>query len=172
MVAGPAGGVGLRHLDHRTHPVEPCDRHQPGASPRLDEVADVDGPFGDDAVVRGGEPFEADERLDAADLGLGHVASRLRRGDVGLGLAGGRLRGRDPCPGLVDPGLRRLVLVGRLVARLGVDDAAADQPGDAVVLSPGCASFDWYSGYPARGDDFRRLVTAHLAASTVRSEAG
>lgn len=34
--------------------------------------------------------------------------------------------------------------------------------GDAVVLSPGCASFDWYSGYPARGDDFKRLVRTHL----------
>lgn len=29
--------------------------------------------------------------------------------------------------------------------------------GDAVLLSPACASFDWYptGGYPARGDDFR-----------------
>lgn len=40
--------------------------------------------------------------------------------------------------------------------------AAIAEPGDAVVLSPGCASFDWYSGYPARGDDFKRLVRAHL----------
>ena len=40
------------------------------------------------------------------------------------------------------------------------------RPGDAVVLSPGCASFDWYSGYPARGDDFRRLVKAHIAGAT------
>lgn len=35
-------------------------------------------------------------------------------------------------------------------------------PGDVVLLSPACASFDWYpdGGYPARGDDFRRLVLA------------
>lgn len=32
--------------------------------------------------------------------------------------------------------------------------------GDVVLLSPGCASFDWYRGYPARGDDFRALVAA------------
>jgi UDP-N-acetylmuramoylalanine--D-glutamate ligase len=44
--------------------------------------------------------------------------------------------------------------------------AGLARPGDAVVLSPGCASFDWYSGYPARGDDFRRLVLAHIAQET------
>lgn len=36
--------------------------------------------------------------------------------------------------------------------------AEVSRPGDAVVLSPGCASFDWYSSYGARGDDFSRLA--------------
>lgn len=38
--------------------------------------------------------------------------------------------------------------------------AAVATDGDVVLLSPACASFDWYpsGGYPARGDDFRRLV--------------
>jgi UDP-N-acetylmuramoylalanine--D-glutamate ligase len=40
--------------------------------------------------------------------------------------------------------------------------AAADlaRPGDVVLLSPGCASFDAYPGYAARGDDFASEVRA------------
>jgi UDP-N-acetylmuramoylalanine--D-glutamate ligase len=42
--------------------------------------------------------------------------------------------------------------------------SAADlaAPGDAVILSPGCASFDWYPSYVARGDHFTALVKIRL----------
>jgi UDP-N-acetylmuramoylalanine--D-glutamate ligase len=36
--------------------------------------------------------------------------------------------------------------------------AALAHPGDAVVLSPACASFDWYSSYAERGDEFAQCV--------------
>jgi UDP-N-acetylmuramoylalanine--D-glutamate ligase len=42
--------------------------------------------------------------------------------------------------------------------------ASAAKPGDVVLLSPGCASFDWYRSYAARGDDFAAAVHALLEA--------
>src|SRR3546814_2135368 len=38
--------------------------------------------------------------------------------------------------------------------------AAAAVPGDIVLLSPACASFDQFNDYEARGDSFRDIVKA------------
>ena len=47
--------------------------------------------------------------------------------------------------------------------REAVRRAAGDaNPGDVVLLSPACASFDWYRSYAERGDDFIRAVTEHI----------
>jgi UDP-N-acetylmuramoylalanine--D-glutamate ligase len=40
------------------------------------------------------------------------------------------------------------------------DAAAAAQPGEVVMLSPACASFDQFKDYEARGDAFRAAVEA------------
>ncbi len=53
---------------------------------------------------------------------------------------------------------------------------AAAQPGDVVLLSPACASFDQFRDYEARGDNFRQIVEALItpeageAAAMARQE--
>ncbi len=97
-------------------------------------------------------------------------------------IAGGRNKGLD-LSGLraLAPRLRAVVAIGEaaplvadtfagaapVVTATSMDEAvalAADRarPGDAVVLSPACASFDWYRNYGERGDDFARAVAARI----------
>jgi UDP-N-acetylmuramoylalanine--D-glutamate ligase len=93
-------------------------------------------------------------------------------------IAGGRNKGLDLSElRELAPRMRGVVAIGEAAAEVetaftgAVPVARADsmreavlaaarhaQPGDVVLLSPACASFDWYPSYAARGDDFAREV--------------
>jgi UDP-N-acetylmuramoylalanine--D-glutamate ligase len=93
-------------------------------------------------------------------------------------IAGGRNKGLD-LSGLRElaPRVRGVIAIGEAAAEVEsafrgaapvaraesmrdavVAAARRAQPGDVVLLSPACASFDWYPSYAARGDDFAREV--------------
>ncbi len=71
---------------------------------------------------------------------------------IGIGEAG---------PGLVDTAGDRGRLAGTLEIAVEVAAGAA-RPGDTVLLAPGCASFDQFDSYVARGDRFAELVRERL----------
>jgi UDP-N-acetylmuramoylalanine--D-glutamate ligase len=63
----------------------------------------------------------------------------------------------DELAAALDGAGRAYVRAGELSA--AVTHAATDaQPGDIVLLSPACASFDQFANFEERGDTFRRLV--------------
>jgi UDP-N-acetylmuramoylalanine--D-glutamate ligase len=95
-------------------------------------------------------------------------------------IAGGRDKGNDyspimdlvkaRCRGIIGLGesgdkvLRELGDFAKAAARAHSMEEAIQfarlmaEPGDVVLLSPACASFDMYANYEARGDEFKRLV--------------
>jgi UDP-N-acetylmuramoylalanine--D-glutamate ligase len=99
-------------------------------------------------------------------------------------IAGGRNKGLDlTALAATVPPVRAVVAIGEATGELQATfanlvpvtaavsmDAAVHaaagvaRDGDAVLLSPGCASFDWYPSYAARGDHFASIVTRSLTA--------
>lgn len=87
-------------------------------------------------------------RNKGIDLSVMGSASNLR-GVVGIGEAGPEVREvLGWLPGAVATSMSEAVEVASSMARQG----------DVVMLSPGCASFDWYGSYGERGDHFRSVV--------------
>jgi UDP-N-acetylmuramoylalanine--D-glutamate ligase len=105
-------------------------------------VAGVSG-FESVVMISGGR----DKGLDLGDL---RGAAPRVRAVVAIGEAAG----------LVEAAFEGLRPVRRAASMDEAVRIAAElaEPGDAVVLSPGCASFDWYRSYGERGDDFARAA--------------
>jgi UDP-N-acetylmuramoylalanine--D-glutamate ligase len=121
----------------------------------------------------------------------GAVLAALGGFDSAVLIAGGRNKGLDlSVLGAAAPRLRAVVAIGEATPEVvaafdgrttvveatsmaeAVESAAAlARPGDAVLLSPACASFDWYPSYAARGDDFAARVRA-LETTSSPSDTG
>jgi UDP-N-acetylmuramoylalanine--D-glutamate ligase len=139
----------------------------PGVEHRLELVAEVDGvQFVNDSKA---------SNTAAARRGIAAYRGRPLRL-----ILGGSLKGEsfDELTETLPPTVRSIDLIGEateeLAAALGragrtfrrsgdlataVGAAAGDaEPGDVVLLSPACASFDQFRNYEERGEVFRRLV--------------
>ncbi|TDI55482.1 MAG: UDP-N-acetylmuramoyl-L-alanine--D-glutamate ligase [Acidobacteria bacterium] len=109
-----------------------------------------------------------------------HAAlSSIRAHDSVILIAGGLPKGLDLTPIAAEPNVRILIGIGEagpgLAASAGergrlagtLDNAVemaaqAAEDGDTVLLAPGCASFDQFDSYAARGDRFAELVTQRM----------
>lgn len=108
-------------------------------------------------------------------------------------IAGGRNKGLDLAPlAEAAPHLRAVVAIGESAdevatafagvvpvrqVRTSIDDAVAAaaelvRPGGVVVLSPGCASFDWFRDYHDRGQAFQAAVRRLLDGGASGAQVG
>jgi UDP-N-acetylmuramoylalanine--D-glutamate ligase len=119
-------------------------------------LAAVEG-FDSVVLIAGGQ----NKGLDLGELARG--AGRVRA-VVAIGDAAGE----------VEAAFRGVRPVQRARSMLDAVSRAADlaRAGDAVLLSPGCASFDWYENYGARGDDFSRAVRELIDEERTRGGTG
>lgn len=113
-----------------------------------------------------------------------HAAlASIRAHDSVVLIAGGLAKGIDLAPLAAEDNVKLILGIGeagpglvaaagergRLAGTLEIAVAAAaevSRPGDTVLLAPGCASFDQFSSYAARGDRFAELV--HERTETLR----
>jgi len=92
------------------------------------------------------------------DLGVLAGAAPRVRAVVAIGDAAGDVEAAFA-------GVRPVVIADSMHAAVEHADRLA-RPGDTVLLSPACASFDWYGSYGERGDDFSNEVRSLIGASS------
>ncbi len=141
-----------------------------GIAHRMELIADVDGVrwFNDSkattphAVLAGLAGFDsavliAGGRNKGVDLTELTAAAGRLRAVVAIGEAAGEVAdafGGTVAVSRADSMVCAVETAGRL-----------SEPGDAVVLSPACTSYDWYPNYERRGEDFTRVVHEYLESA-------
>jgi UDP-N-acetylmuramoylalanine--D-glutamate ligase len=134
----------------------------PGVPHRLELVAERDGVrfVNDSKATNVAAAVRAIQAYDGENLHL---------------ILGGSSKGEDfaPLAAAIGPSVRPVHCIGAEAERLlevidghidGTLDRAVEhaaglaRPGDVVLLSPACASFDQFADFEARGEAFRRLV--------------
>lgn len=142
-----------------------------GLPHRLELVAERGGrKFYDDskattpeATLPALDAFHAPVVLLAGGYDKGIDLAEMVRGIVAKGVKAVALLGQTA--GTLKSLLREADPQGRVVAKEHVTFEGAfrwaveqSAPGEIVLLSPGCASYDWFPNYEARGDEFSRLA--------------
>ncbi|HVD48447.1 MAG TPA: UDP-N-acetylmuramoyl-L-alanine--D-glutamate ligase [Gaiellaceae bacterium] len=133
----------------------------PGVPHRLEAVAEI-----------GGVRYVNDSKATNVAAALRALAA-YEDEPVHLILGGSR-KGEDfgPLAAALGPNVRSVHLIGETADELavvipqaqrdgdlaGALDAIDAQPGDVVMLSPACASYDQFRDFEERGEEFRRLV--------------
>jgi len=156
--------------------IEPGLTAFPGCEHRLEFVAEVNGVrFVNDSKAT--NPDSVAKAIVSFDRPLIVLMGGLDKG-TDFSLLSDELKQRA----------RALVFTGKAASKLEVElgsrlpyrtaaqfaeafAIAADlaQPGDTVLLSPGCASFDQFDNYEHRGQVFKQLVREHAKASEAKS---
>ena len=140
-------------------------RSFPGVPHRLEEVAEVDGVrFVNDSKAT--NAAAARRAVAAYDAPLHVILGGLGKNESYAQLASD-LRAKGARAYLIGTAADELAAVlgvpyersGDLATALRAAAAAA-KPGEVVLLSPACASYDQFENFEERGDEFRRLVEA------------
>jgi UDP-N-acetylmuramoylalanine--D-glutamate ligase len=113
-----------------------------------------------------------------------HAAlASIRAHDSVILIAGGLAKGLDLTSLVGEDGVRLVIGIGeagpwlaeaagergRLAGTMEIAvemAASAARPGDTVLLAPGCASFDQFESYGARGDRFAELARERVGGGS------
>jgi UDP-N-acetylmuramoylalanine--D-glutamate ligase len=138
-------------------------RSFPGVPHRLEEVAEIDGVrYVNDSKAT--NAAAARRALAAYDDALHVILGGLGKNESYAELAAD-LRAKDARAYLIGAAADELAAALEIPYERSGDLATAvhsaavnAQPGEVVLLSPACASYDQFRDFEARGDEFRRLV--------------